>query len=251
MRQALHSFDHIFTQNESSKVLLNSIGLLKVSVSGDTRFDRVQKQLQIDNIIAFIEIFRQNHPLVVFGSSWPADDALFVPFINAHKHSGLKFLIAPHKISKKYTEQLASQLSAKKVVAYSDTDINDTTRLKEAEVFILDTIGYLSKAYSYADIAYVGGAAGKTGLHNILEPAVFGLPIITGTHYDKFPEAVDLVGLGGVYPVKTSEEFERVLNHWLKNEAERQKTGAINYNYVKNRSGAVKTIMQVLEEAAN
>ena len=241
VRQSLFAFEHIFTQNESSKELLGNIQFNNVSVSGDTRFDRVAQQLDIDNSIDFIEEFKNNTDTIIFGSSWPEDDKLFIPFINNCKKD-IKFIIAPHKISANYTASLKSQIH-KKTITYSE---KDKENLANYDVFILDTIGYLSKAYSYADIAYVGGGAGKTGLHNILEPATFGIPILIGENYDKFPEAKILINLKGVTSVTDAEELGLKLKSLIGSKDIRDEQGQINSNYIKQNIGAVIQIMDYI-----
>ena len=163
MKSSLFAFNHIFTQDDNSKTLLESIGYPNATVSGDTRFDRVTNQLSTDNSVSFIEHFKGHKPCVVFGSTWPEDDKLFLDYINANAH--IKFIIAPHNIKPSYIAALKSQLKTK-TICFSEMDGMD---LSDYNVFILDTIGYLSRVYNYADIVYVGGAAGQTGLHNILE----------------------------------------------------------------------------------
>ena len=177
MVQSLKAFDHFFVQNKESENLLNSIGFNNVTVSGDTRFDRVAAQIEANNQIGFIEEFKQDSLLVVCGSTWPEDEKLLLDFINTS--SNIKFIIAPHEIKPEKILKLERELSIPHI-KYSTRERKD---LKDFSVFILDTIGYLGRAYSYADIAYVGGAAGDTGLHNILEPATFGIPIIIGENF--------------------------------------------------------------------
>ena len=242
MRKSLYAFEHIFTQNELSKHLLNSINYYNVTVSGDTRFDRVSQQLNSDNTIDFIRQFKNGKTTVVFGSTWPEDDKLFIPFINLYEGSDVKFIIAPHNINSAYSQSLKSQIN-KSVVLYSEMN---NRRLEDFDVFILDTIGYLSKTYSYAHIAYVGGAAGKTGLHNILEPAVFGIPIIIGQNYGKFPEAKKLVKINGVTSVTNPNELGLILKTMLKSEKKRSEIGKINASFIQNNRGAVVEIMSYI-----
>ena len=244
MTSALFGFKHIFTQNENSKVLLENIGYNSVSVSGDTRFDRVSNQLKIDNHVSFIEAFKANKSCVVFGSTWPDDDKLYLDFINNPENSNVKFIIAPHNIKPSYIASLKSQLKVK-TICYSE--LNQNENLSDYNVFILDTIGYLSKVYSYADIAYIGGAAGSTGLHNILEPAVFGIPIIIGKNYEKFPEAKTLISKGGVTSVSSSEAFNSTLKAIISDDVLRKKQGEITKSYINSNTGAVLQIMDYLE----
>ncbi|WP_411766676.1 3-deoxy-D-manno-octulosonic acid transferase [Winogradskyella sp. A3E31] len=242
MTKALFAFEHIFVQDAHSKELLKSLGYSATTVSGDTRFDRVSNQLEADNTVDFVEQFKNSKPLIVFGSSWPEDDKLFIPFINASTSLDIKFLIAPHNVKPNYTEQLKSQLNDK-TVAYSQMESSD---LRSAKVFILDTIGYLSKVYSYADIAYVGGAAGDTGLHNVLEPTAFGIPVIIGTNYDKFPEARVLVQRGGIIAVSTLHELSNTLSMLLKQPEKAEEIGSRNTEFVKENSGAVIQILNYI-----
>ncbi|MGE5943762.1 MAG: 3-deoxy-D-manno-octulosonic acid transferase, partial [Flavobacteriales bacterium] len=190
-RQALFAFEHIFTQNETSKRLLESIHYHNVTISGDTRFDRVSSQLEQDNNLDFIETFKQNKLCVVAGSTWPEDEALLIEFVNNKAPKDVKFIIAPHNIKLGQIKNIQERLSVKSVL-FSE---KEEKQLKEAQVFIVDTIGILSKIYSYADIAFVGGAVGTTGLHNTLEPAVFGIPIIIGRNYSRFPEAKEMISI--------------------------------------------------------
>jgi 3-deoxy-D-manno-octulosonic-acid transferase len=234
MKNALFAFEHIFTQDEASKVLIENLGYDAVSVSGDTRFDRVSNQLKTNNKLGFIETFKANQTTIIFGSSWPEDDALFIPFINNYKGSDVKFIIAPHNIKPAYTASLVSQIKLK-TVCYSDMA---NKNLADYPVFILDTIGQLSKTYSYADIAYVGGAAGSTGLHNILEPAVFGIPLIIGKNYDKFPEAKQLIRLKGLSYVTNTKEMCQTLKALIDDPVKREQQGKMNSSFINENKGA-------------
>ncbi len=240
MRTALRAFEHIFVQHDYSKTLLNSIGLNTVTVAGDTRYDRVSDQLLQDNTLPFIEQFKDGKLCVVVGSSWPEDEALFVNYINSSKD--VKFIIAPHNIKSNQIHQFVNQLQ-KRTVLYSE---KEDKNLSAYDVFIIDTIGILSKIYSSADIAYVGGATGQTGLHNILEPAVFGVPIIIGKNYKKFPEAYQMIDNGGVLSIKNSEELQKVLNELIQNSTKRERLGQLNTTFIKNNKNAVVQIMEYI-----
>ena len=242
MKSALFGFNHIFTQDENSKILLNIINYQNVSISGDTRFDRVSNQLIVDNSVSFIETFKNDKLCIVFGSTWPEDDKLYIDFINTKSNQDIKFIIAPHNVKASYTASLKSQLELK-TISYSEMDDKN---IVDSSVFIMDTIGYLSKVYSYADIAYVGGAAGSTGLHNILEPAVFGIPILIGTNYDKFPEAKTLINIGGVKSISTSKTFKWTVDELINDTAFRTKQGAINRAFIQKNRGAVIQILDYI-----
>jgi 3-deoxy-D-manno-octulosonic-acid transferase len=242
MTSSLFAFKHIFTQDENSKHLLESINYKEVTVSGDTRFDRVANQLKIDNSVPFIDKFKNDSICAVFGSTWPDDDRLYIDCIKKNSNKNIKYIIAPHTIKKSYIDSLTSQLK-QKTVCFSEMNDKD---LSQYTVFILDTIGYLGKTYSYADIAYVGGAAGSTGLHNILEPAIFSVPIFIGKNYAKFPEAKHLIKLGGVTSVSSSNAFEAAFEVLIKDDTLREKQGTINTNYVNKNRGAVVQILNYI-----
>ena len=244
MRSALSVFEHIFVQNESSKTLLNSIHFENVSIAGDTRFDRVYDQLNQNNSLPFIEDFKDGKLCVVIGSSWPEDEALLIPFINNYNKEDVKYIIAPHNIKSGQIQNLAYKLQ-KPTVLFSEMD---GKHLSEYSVFIIDTIGILSKIYSYADIAYVGGAMGNTGLHNILEPAVFGVPIIIGKNYDKFPEAYQMIDSGGLTSVSGYDQLYSELPLVIENNHKRQNLGAINQEFILKNKGAVNQILDYIRK---
>ncbi len=243
MKKALFAFQHIFTQDETSKKLLQRIGYNDVSVSGDTRFDRVYNQLEQHNSLDFITHFKGDNLCVVAGSTWPEDEVFLIDYINSLENSAkVKFIIAPHNIKKAQILKL-KQAFNKKTILYSEKN-NHT--IATYQVLILDTIGLLSKVYSYANIAYVGGAAGKTGLHNTLEPAVFGIPIIIGEHYNHFPEAIEMLKNQGMFSVKNTKELHQILDNLIKNSTLRKTSGEKNLSYIKNNRGAVIQIMSFL-----
>lgn len=244
MHNALNAFEHVFVQNENSKNLLNSIDFNNVTVAGDTRYDRVSDQLLQDNTLPFIEQFKDGKLCVVVGSSWHEDEALFLDYINSSKSKDVKFIIAPHNIKSNQIDHFVDQLQRKTVLFSEKTDKN----LAEYEVFIIDTIGILSKVYSYADLAYVGGAMGTTGLHNILEPAVFGVPVIIGKNYKKFPEAYQMIDNGGVLSVKNGQELQQSLNELIKNPKKREELGELNTSFIRKNKDAVVQIMDFIRK---
>ena len=212
-RKALHTFDYFFVQNESSKTLLKSIGFTNVKVSGDTRFDRVVSILERDNTLDFIEQFINNKTTIVIGSSWPKDEELLVNYIN-NSSDDVKFIIAPHNIDKNQILNLKTQIS-KKTILFSEKNNVDVSNYA---VFVIDTIGILTKIYSYADIAYVGGGFGNPGVHNILEPATFGIPVVIGPNYSHFSEASALVNLEGCLTIQNQTQMNEAFDLLLQNE---------------------------------
>ena len=176
MRAVLPCFTHFFVQNENAKLLLQSIGFTNVTVSGDTRFDRVMEILSRDNNLSFVEEFLSGAPCMVFGSSWKADEDVYIPFLNSYK-GNMKFIIAPHEVGNKDKILSLKERIHKYVGILSEVD---KQKLPSYEVLIVDKIGLLTKIYSYASITYVGGGMGKKGLHNILEPTIFSIPVVIG-----------------------------------------------------------------------
>ncbi len=240
MRNALQSFNHIFVQTKSSEVLLKKIGMNQVSVSGDTRFDRVSHQIEQDNSLEFMEAFKGDSLCVVCGSTWPEDETVLLPFINSSKN--IKFVIAPHKMDVGKIDSFQKKIKHT-ALRYSQLD-SESNKLPEASVIIIDTIGLLTKIYSYADIAYVGGAMGITGLHNILEPATFGVPVVIGKNYDDFPEAERLQSLAGLFSIKNGEECSEVLTKLTANNNFRDKTGMIAGHFVNSNTGATAMVLE-------
>lgn len=241
MQDSLLTFDHFFVQNEASKILLNNIQFNNVTIAGDTRFDRVSEILERDNSLVFIEAFNQNKTTIVYGSSWGDDETIYLDYLNSSKN--IKHIIAPHDIKLHKIEQLRNSIT-KSVLLYSE---KDGKNIAEYDVLIVDTIGLLTKIYSYADIAYVGGAF-KTGLHNTLEPAVFGIPVIIGPKYQKFQEAVDLVDRKGIFTISNKETYTTVINKLVNSDKQRLATGKINSDYIYQQSGATTKILNYLKK---
>jgi 3-deoxy-D-manno-octulosonic-acid transferase len=237
MRKALGKFDHYFVQDETSQKRLASIQIKNSSVSGDTRLDRVSEILDRDNQLDFMPAFKKDRLCFVAGSTWLEDESVLIDYIN-NTPKNLKYILAPHTIKKDKILGLAGAITKKKVL-YSNIGEKD---VGDCDVLIVDTIGLLTKIYSYADIAYVGGGF-ATGLHNTLEPAVFGVPVIIGPHYEGFKEAEDLVAQKGILPVKDQWSFDELMKKLLDNPEFRKKTGAINAGYIAKNKGASTQIM--------
>lgn len=237
-RNALKTFDYFFVQNENSKTLLQSIGFNNVKVSGDTRFDRVVSILERDNSLNFIEQFKNNKTTIVIGSSWPKDEALLVNYIN-QSSDDVKFIIAPHNIKSEQIQELKNAIT-KKTILFSEKDNVD---LSNSNVFLIDTIGILTKIYSYSDIAYVGGGFGNPGVHNILEPATFRVPVVIGPNYSHFAEATALVNMEGCISIQNQTQLNEAFDLLLQNEDERLEKGHICSTFVQMNKGATQTIM--------
>ncbi|TDO77896.1 3-deoxy-D-manno-octulosonic-acid transferase [Flavobacterium chryseum] len=240
-RKALKTFTYFFVQNEASKEKIQSIGFDNVIVSGDTRFDRVNAILERDNSLDFIENFKNNETTIVIGSSWPKDEVLLAEYINQAPEN-VKFIIAPHNIKADQISSLKSQIT-KSSVLFSEKENID---LSNFQVLIIDTIGLLTKIYSYGTIAYVGGGFGNPGIHNILEPATFGIPILIGPNYSNFAEAIQLVELGGCIVISNKEELKSNLDDLITNENLLKEKGKICASYIQNNTGATNSIMNIV-----
>lgn len=250
MRKALLSFHHFFVQDSDSQELLKTINLTNATISGDTRFDRVAHQIEQNNTLDFMDAFKGNALCIVCGSTWPEDEAILLDSINSDT-ANVKYVLAPHKMDADKLEFFRRKIN-KPTVRYSEV-VSTAGPLKkkkliEATVLFIDTIGLLTKIYSYADIAYVGGAAGNTGLHNILEPATFGVPIVIGSNFEKFPEAKKLQHLAGLYSVKSDAECSQILGKLINDPSFRSKTGMIAGHFINSNTGATKKIMDYIEK---
>lgn len=240
-RTAMNTFTYFFVQNESSKKLLMELGKTNVAISGDTRFDRVASILEKDNSLDFIESFKNNTLTIVVGSSWPKDESLLVDYINQTTEK-VKFIIAPHNIKQEQIQELKNSIT-KKTVLFSDVEMRLIASLKDFDVFIIDTIGILTKIYSYADIAYVGGGFGNPGVHNILEPATFGVPIVVGPNFSHFAEATALVNMDGCLSISDKSSLFDAFSNLITNEDIRHEKGHICSTFVQMNKGATAIIM--------
>lgn len=259
-RKILKNCTHLFVQDTKSKSLLSSIGITNVSVAGDTRFDRVFEITQNNQTIAALDFFTSNvesnkgsaHICCVAGSTWPLDEELLALFMKQFERFNsnqivLKLVIAPHEIDKAHIKKIESLFAQFRVVKFSSFSgtINKLQRenLLNAQVFILDTVGLLSTAYRYGSFAYVGGGFG-VGIHNILEAATYGLPVVFGPKYEKFKEAVDLISLGGAFTVNKDET--EILEKFVLDVQFRESCSTICSEYVKKNKGATANILNAV-----
>lgn len=236
-RKMLFQFEHLFVQNEKSAALLKNIGLTKFTVSGDTRFDRVYEIALGSKKIPIVEKFRGNSPLIVAGSTWKPDEDLLAAFINQRR--GVKFIIAPHEVSSANINRIR-QLLKKQAILFSSAE---NSEVAEFDVLIIDSIGILSSVYRYGNVAYIGGGFG-VGIHNILEAATFGLPVVFGPNYKKFKEAVDLVSQGGAFPIQNQGELLQTFDRLLKDQNNLEQAAGIAQNYVAKNVGSTKVIIK-------
>ncbi len=242
-REALKTFEHFFVQNDKSKKLLETLDYTNVTVSGDTRFDRVAGIMERDNHLDFVSNFKGDSQLIVVGSSWPKDEENLLDYIN-NAPAFAKFIIAPHNIKEDQILAFAERIKVPTIL-YSKMGTADLSNYK---VLIVDMVGLLTKIYSYANIAYVGGGFGNPGIHNILEPATFGIPIVIGPNFSHFAEAIEIIKLNAAISVKDATELHKILNELLNN-LELQKTlGNKASQYVQQSKGATETISKYLSK---
>jgi 3-deoxy-D-manno-octulosonic-acid transferase len=236
------SITHFFVQNKESKNLLASNNITNCTLMGDSRFDRVNSLLNQNNEIKNIKEFIGDKICLVAGSTWKEDESIMINSIN--DNNDLAWIIAPHQINKKQIKKFQDKLKCESII-HSNLNQNNVTT---AKVLIIDSIGLLTRLYSYSDISYVGGGMGNSGLHNILEPAIFKNPILIGKNYLNFPEAKNLIAENGAVSVKDAKEFKRILNELIENKRERIKMGKINFNYIKSNLGTTKNVISYLKE---
>jgi 3-deoxy-D-manno-octulosonic-acid transferase len=234
-RGILKCFSYFFVQNEASLTLLHSIGIQNCELAGDTRFDRVHHIVRQAEEIAVVKRFKADQKTMVVGSCWPEDLDVLVPFINEKK---LKFIIAPHEITESFLKFLEGALHVKSI-RFSKVNEHE---VEQFQVLIIDNIGMLSRLYRYGEFAYVGGAFGK-GLHNILEAACYGIPIIFGNrNYQKFREAVDLISQGGAFAIGNYAELKATIE-MLNVPANFLLACDVSRSYVLENLGATEKIM--------
>lgn len=239
-RKLLFNFRHIFVQNERSYTLLKQIGIQNVTVAGDTRFDRVYSIASLAKELPVVQKFVCNSFCIVAGSSWEPDEELLINYLNETPHP-VKMIMAPHEIKEASIQAIVQKIN-KKTIRYSQIGNADPSA---AEVLIIDNIGMLSSLYRYGKVAYIGGGFGK-GIHNILEAATFGLPVLFGPNYHKFQEAVNLAEAGGAFPITDYHSLKSVLDNLTENSENCNKASQISRKFVEENLGATNIILQTL-----
>lgn len=233
----LRQFDYFFTQDQNSYNLLSSINIDNKTVAGDTRFDRVAEICNNPRTIEIAEAFSKDAFTLVVGSSWPRDIQALKKVAN--EIDELKIIVAPHEISEHKIDEIFTTFSSKKGIKYSESTLDS---IKDKKLLIIDNVGMLSSLYQYADVAYVGGAF-KEGLHNILEPATFGIPVIFGKEYSKFNEAIQLVERKGAFSIQDEEECFDKIKNLINDDNYRTLTGNITKKYVAENLGSTDKII--------
>lgn len=243
-KHMLTFFTHIFVQNKASVQLLKSININNVSISGDTRFDRVTETINNFEGIDIIKQFCGTEQVLVAGSTWTDDDEELDHFVISHPQ--MRFIIAPHDVDEDRLKECEELY--KNTVRFSKLLNNQTIPKANINTLIIDNVGMLSRLYYYATICYVGGAFGGDGIHNILEPAVFGKPVVFGPEHEKFPEAQELIDAGGGYSVESAIELEKTLKDLISNEALYQSSCLASASYVQQKTGATKVVVNYIQE---
>ena len=234
--RVLKCFTRFFVQNEESRQLLGKIGITDVEITGDTRFDRVLQIAEQAKQLPVVEAFKQHRNVFVAGSSWQPDEDIFIKFFNEHRE--WKLIIAPHVIDEDHLRQIMSKLQ-RKAVRYTQTSIEEAA---EADCLIIDCFGLLSSIYHYGEVAYVGGGFGA-GIHNVLEAAVWSVPVIFGPNNKRFQEAQELLAVKGGFEINDERQFSELMTRLMTDEDYLHEHGKAAGDYVKGRAGSAGKIL--------
>lgn len=238
-RNVLKNFDYLFVQNEASRRFLSKIGINKVTVVGDTRFDRVLQIREEAKELPLVEKFKGDSFTLVAGSSWGPDEDLFLEYFNTHPE--MKLIIAPHVIDENHLVEIISKLK-RPYVRYTRADERN---VQKADCLIIDCFGLLSSIYRYGEVAYIGGGFG-VGIHNTLEAAVYGIPVVFGPKYQKFMEAMQLIEAQGAFSISNYEELGSLFDRFLTDEHFHRETGSNAGFYVTNNAGATDKVLSMI-----
>lgn len=236
----LKCFTRFFVQNEVSRQLLAKLGITEVEITGDTRFDRVLQIKSQAKSLPIVEAFRQDYKVFVAGSSWPPDEDIFIKYFNGR--DDWKLIIAPHVIGEDHLQQILSKLKGK-AVRYTEATPESVA---DAKILIIDYFGLLSSIYGYGHVSYVGGGFG-VGIHNVLEAAVWNIPVIFGPNNERFQEAQDLLASGGGRQIDSYQQFESLMNGYIADDSLRKADGDKAAQYVSSKAGATRKILSAVK----
>lgn len=239
-RNALKDFTHLFVQNEESVRLLATIGVSNTTIVGDTRFDRVLEIAGQAKSLPLVEQFKGDKLTLVAGSSWAPDEDIFIPYFNCHPE--MKLIIAPHVIDEGHLKEIIEKLN-RPVVRYTEATEEN---VKQADCLIIDCFGLLSSIYRYGEVSYIGGGFGVS-IHNTLEAAVYGIPVIFGPNNKKFMEAQGLKQCRGGFEIAGAEDFNKWMDRFVTDKAFLEASGKYAGDYVASNAGALEKIMQVVK----
>ena len=237
--KVLTRITQFFVQNERSKELLATLNIHNALVVGDTRFDRVKQISEQAKQLPIIEAFKQDSQVLVAGSSWEPDEDLIIPYFNDLKN--WKLILAPHVVSDSHIKNIISKLNCK-VVRYTEATAEN---VKDAKCLLIDCYGLLSSVYRYGDISYVGGGFGVV-IHNLLEAAIYGIPVVFGPNNQRFQEAQDLKACGGGFEISDVDSFTKCMDRLIRNSEELKESGNAAGTYVNSRIGATELIMKAI-----
>ena len=238
-RNMLQCFTHLYVQDKASQELLSQIGINQVTVTGDTRFDRVLDINRHARELPLVAQFAQDHFTLVAGSSWQPDEELFIKYFNGNP--ALRLIIAPHEIHEEHLSDIEKRLTRPHLRLSQANKENIT----QAECLIVDSFGVLSSIYRYGQVAYIGGGFG-VGIHNILEAAVYGMPVIFGTNYHKFREAREMLADKGAFSIANYSQLEELLNRFMSQPEQLEETSNKAGRFVKENAGATAVIYNEL-----
>lgn len=238
--RVLRCFTHFFVQNQVSKDLLHGLGLDNTTITGDTRFDRVLEIAAQAKSLPIVEAFSENQKVLVAGSSWPPDEEIIIDYLN--QHPDWRLILAPHVVSEEHISWITARLKMA-TVRYTQSTAEQA---RQARCLIIDCYGLLSSIYHYATVAYVGGGFG-VGIHNVLEAAVWGKPVIFGPNNKRFDEAQGLILSGGGFEISGAEDFAKVLGQ-LADDGHLSKSSRAARQYVESKAGATRTIMSMVND---
>lgn len=249
--KVLRQFTHLFVQNQKSVDLLATIGIHNATVVGDTRLDRVMEIYKAASDLPIVACFKDGKPTFIAGSSWGPDEDIYIPYFNNRKE--WKLIIAPHEIGEQRMEHIYSLLGNRNILRYTDVEkmmadgSEETAKqmLKEAEVLIVDCFGKLSSIYRYGDIALIGGGFGS-GIHNVPEAAVYGIPVLFGPNNKKFNEAQELKSCGGAFEYKDSKSFGAIINNLIDNHDALKEAGRKAGEYIQTHVGATQKCYEAI-----
>ncbi len=251
----LRRFDHFLVQNDESVEVLKSHGFQNVTKVGDTRFDRVIMIKAMSPNIPMVKTFVDGKKCFIAGSSWGGDEEIYIPYFNQHKD--WKMIIAPHKITGAHINSIKEKLGDRKVVCFSQFEDNEFNQkfgnledserlLKEADVLIVDCFGKLSSIYRYGDIALIGGGFLISGIHNVPEAAVYGIPVVFGPRHQKFPEAQAIIDAGGAIEFHDADSFNTIMDDLVNNPEKARQVGKKAKDFIYSNAGAVQKCYEAI-----
>ncbi|MGM0648041.1 MAG: 3-deoxy-D-manno-octulosonic acid transferase [Bacteroidota bacterium] len=244
-RKRLQKFRYFFLQNQESAKLLSSIGINNHKVTGDTRFDRVNAIAKNRRHIAFMEAIHKDNVVFVGGSTWIRDEELFINGVIPLLKDNIKLILAPHQITAAHLQWIRQKFPVDKTLFW--TDMTSATKADQYQIIIVDTMGLLSSLYQYADLAYIGGGFGK-GIHNTLEAATFGIPVVFGPNHSRFQEAQDLLKQDAAFAINNQSEFNTTINRLITDDTYRLQAGRKAGQYVQENCGATANIINMLSK---